>query len=50
MMVGKDAQGKRIIDLSGSAKDPKDLFEFKGLLSKVLISRPSMMRGTGISK
>lgn len=36
LMVAKDAQGKRIIDLMGSAKDPKDLFEFKGLGVKTL--------------
>lgn len=36
LMVGKDDQGKRIIDLVGSAKDPKDLFEFKGLTVKTL--------------
>ncbi len=35
-MVGKDAQSKRVIDLVGSAKDPKDLFEFKGLTVKTL--------------
>lgn len=36
LMVGKDAQGKRIVDLVGSAKDPKGLFEFKGLTVKTL--------------
>ncbi len=36
LMVGKDAQGKRAIDLVGSASDPKGLFEFKGLSVKSL--------------
>lgn len=36
LMVGKDAQGKRVVDLVGSAKDPKGLFEFKGLTVKTL--------------
>ncbi|MGJ3259175.1 MAG: RICIN domain-containing protein [Rhodospirillales bacterium] len=36
LMTGKDAQGKRVIDLVGSAKDPKGLFEFKGLEVKTL--------------
>ncbi|MBO6522074.1 MAG: RICIN domain-containing protein [Rhodospirillales bacterium] len=36
LMTGKDAQGKRVVDLLGSAKDPKGLFEFKGLTVKTL--------------
>ena len=36
LMVGKDAAGKAIIDLVGSAKDPKGLFTFKGLSVKTL--------------
>lgn len=36
LMTGKDAKGKRIVDLLGSAKDPKGLFEFKGLTVKTL--------------
>ncbi len=36
LMTGKDAKGKRVIDLVGSAKDPKGLFTFKGLTVKTL--------------
>ncbi len=36
LMIGKDAQGKRVVDLLGSAKDPKGLFEFKGLTVETL--------------
>ncbi|MCH8209626.1 MAG: hypothetical protein IIA62_11335, partial [Nitrospinae bacterium] len=36
LMVGKDEQGKAVIDLMGSAKDPKGLFKFKGLTVKTL--------------
>jgi hypothetical protein len=36
LMVGKNAAGKRVIDLIGKAKDPKGLFTFKGLTVKTL--------------
>ncbi len=36
LMLGKDAKGKQVIDLLGSAKDPKGLFTFKGLSVKTL--------------
>ena len=36
LMVGKDAKNKRVINLEGSAKDPKGLFAFKGLSVKTL--------------
>ena len=36
LMVGKDEKGKQIIDLMGTAKDPKGLFQFKGLSVKTL--------------
>ncbi|MDP7109347.1 MAG: hypothetical protein QF504_05810, partial [Nitrospinaceae bacterium] len=36
LMVGKDEKGKQVIDLMGTAKDPKGLFQFKGLSVKTL--------------
>ncbi len=36
LMVGKDAKDNRVVDLLGSAKDPKGLFEFKGLTVETL--------------
>ncbi len=36
LMTGQNAQGQRVINLLGSASDPKDLFEFKGLSVKTV--------------